>query len=144
ARYMLLLLRDGTLDGVTIFGREAARAFRTPMTTAPRVVGALDAGFFETVEPGGFRGYGHGGATLRFFSNMVVVPELDLGIFATTNTEGGGPVATPLASRIIEHFYAAPRPAPAGPAPELAEAADVYSGEYVSTRRRYGGLEGFL
>src|SRR5690606_22203665 len=27
---------------------------------------------------------------------------------------------------------------------ELAEAADVYSGEYVSTRRRYGGLEGFL
>ena len=144
ARYMLLLLRDGTLDGVTVFGPEAARAFRTPMTNLPRGVGALDAGFFETMEPGGFRGYGHGGATLTFFSSMVVVPELDLGIFAATNTEGGGAVANPLASRIIEHFYAPPRPAPAGPAPELEGTAAVYAGDYVSTRRRYGGLEGFL
>ncbi|HEU4617487.1 MAG TPA: serine hydrolase domain-containing protein, partial [Gammaproteobacteria bacterium] len=35
ARYMLLLLGDGTLDGVTVFGPEAARAFRTPMTSLP-------------------------------------------------------------------------------------------------------------
>jgi hypothetical protein len=144
ARYMLLLLGDGTLDGVTVFGPEAARAFRTPLTRLPRGVGALDAGFFETLEPGGFRGYGHGGATLRFFANMVVVPELDLGIFAATNTEGGGAVANPLAGRIIEHFYAPPRPAPAGPARELSGTAAVYAGDYVSTRRRYDGLEGFL
>lgn len=144
ARYMLLLLRDGTLDGVTVFGPEAARAFRTPMTSQPVTVGALDAGFFETLEPGGFRSYGHGGATLAFFSNMVVVPELDLGIFAATNTEGGGAVANPLAGRIVEHFYAPPRPAPAGPAPEIAGAAAVYAGNYAATRRRYDGLEGFL
>ena len=61
ARYMLLLLGDGTLDGVTVFGPEAARAFRTPMTKLPPEVGALDAGFFDQALPGGFRGYGHDG-----------------------------------------------------------------------------------
>lgn len=144
ARYMLLLLRDGTLDGITIFGPEAARAFRTPMTSLPRSVGALDAGFFEAVEPGGFRSYGHGGATLTFFSSLVVVPELDLGIFAATNTVGGGAVANPLARRIVEHFYAPPRAAPAEPSPELVQMAGVYAGDYIATRRRYGGLEGFF
>jgi CubicO group peptidase (beta-lactamase class C family) len=144
ARYMLLLLGDGTLEGVTVFGAAAARAFRTPLTSLPAGVGALDAGFFDAPLPGGFRGYGHGGATTAFFSNLVVVPELGLGIFATTNTEGGGAVANALAGRIVEHFYAPPRSAPAAPARALVGTAAVYAGDYVSTRRRYAGLEGFL
>ena len=144
ARYMLLLLGDGTLDGVTVFGPTAARAFRTPQTTLPPGVGALAGGFFDTVLPGGFHGYGHGGATTAFFSSMVVVPELDLGIFATTNTDGGGAVSNALPARIIEHFYASPRPVPAGPAPELVGTSRVYAGDYASTRRRNEGLEGFL
>ena len=144
ARYMLLLLGDGTLDGVTVFGPSTARAFRTPMTSLPLGVGALDAGFFDVQLPGGFRGYGHGGATTAFFSNMLVLPELNLGIFATTNTDGGGAVANALAGRIVEHFYAPPRAAPAGPAPELVGMRAVYAGDYVSTRRRYEGLEGLL
>jgi hypothetical protein len=145
ARYMLLLLGDGTLDGVTVFGPTAARAFRTPLTSLPRGVGALDGGFFETLQPGGFVGYGHGGATLSFFSDLLVVPQLDLGIFATTNTVGGGQVSNALAARIIEYFYAPPRATPAAPAPELVQSTSVYAGDYVATRRRYGrGLEGFL
>jgi CubicO group peptidase (beta-lactamase class C family) len=144
ARYMLLLLGDGTLDGVTVYGPTAARAFRTPLTRLPAGVGALDAGFFETLQPGGFRGYGHGGATTSFFSSMVVVPELDLGIFATTNTDGGSALSSALAPRVIEHFYAPPRPAPGGSSPQLIESTRVYAGDYVSTRRRHGGLEGFL
>src|SRR5688572_1210627 len=144
ARYMLLLLGDGTLDGITVFGPAAARAFRTPMTSVPRGVGAFDAGCFEAVEPGGFRSYGHGGATLAFFSNMIVVPELKLGIFATTNTEGGGRVSNALPARVIEHFYAPLRPVPAGPPRELVGSSAVYAGDYLSTRRRYSGLEGFL
>jgi hypothetical protein len=145
ARYMLLLLGDGTLDGVTVYGPLAARAFRTPLTTLPLEVGALDAGFFDTLLPGGFHGYGHSGATLSFFSSMVVVPDLRLGIFVSTNTEGGGQLSEPLPPRIVEHFYATTREPPAAAGSlDLAEAARVYAGEYAATRRRYGGLEGFV
>jgi len=145
ARYMLLLLGDGTLDGVTVFGADAARAFRTPMTKLPPEVGALDAGFFDQPLPGGFRGYGHGGATLSFFSNMTVVPALRLGIFVATNTEGGGALSDPLPARVIERFYAPLRDSPEEPGKvDVAALRRTYAGEYLSTRRRYGGLEGFV
>jgi hypothetical protein len=144
ARYMLMLLGDGTLDGVTIFGPQAARAFRTPLTTLPVEAGALDAGFFEQLLPGGFHGYGHNGGTLSFFSNMTVVPDLRLGVFISTNTEGGTELSDPLVIRIVDRFYAPSRPAPKAAVPEAAASLREYSGEYLSTRRRYSGLEGFL
>jgi hypothetical protein len=145
ARYMLLLLGDGTLDGVTVFGPDTARAFRTPLTKVPAEAGALDAGFFDQPLPGGFRGYGHNGATLSFFSNLTVVPALRLGIFVATNTEGGAALSDPLAARVIERFYAPPRepPAPGGKL-DVAAARRIFAGDYLSTRRRYSGLEGFL
>ena len=145
ARYMLLLLGDGTLDGVTVFGPQAARAFRTPLTKLPPDLGALDAGFFDQPLPGGFRGYGHNGATLSFFSNMTVVPALRLGVFVSTNTEGGGALSDPLPARLVERFYSPPREPPAdAPKIDVAAARRVFAGNYLSTRRRYSGLEGFL
>jgi len=145
ARYMLLLLGDGTLDAVTVFGPNAARAFRTPLTKLPPEVGALDAGFFQSPLPGGFVGYGHNGGTLSFFSNMTVVPALRLGIFVSTNTEGGGALSDPLAGRVVEHFYAPPREPPSAPGKlDVAAARRAYAGEYRTTRRRYDGLEGFV
>jgi CubicO group peptidase (beta-lactamase class C family) len=145
ARYMLLLLGDGALGDVTVFGPQAARAFRTPLTKLPREVGALDAGFFDQPLPGGFRGYGHDGATLSFFSDMTVVPALRLGIFASTNTEGGAALSDALPARVIDRFYAPPREPPAASGNvDAAAARRIFAGNYLSTRRRYSGLEGFV
>jgi CubicO group peptidase (beta-lactamase class C family) len=145
ACYMLLLLGDGTLDGVTVFGAQAARAFRTPLTKLSPDLGALDAGFFDQPLPGGFRGYGHNGATLSFFSDMTVVPALRLGIFASTNTEGGAALSDALPARVIERFYAPPREPPAAVGNvDVAAARRTFAGNYLSTRRRYSGLEGFV
>ena len=143
ARYMLMLLGGGSLDGVRVFGPHAAEAFRTPMTTLPREVGAIDAGFFEWQLPGGFRGYGHNGGTLSFFTDMTLVPELRLGIFVATNTEGGGRISDPLPARVVERFYGPARKAPAAGSVDVAEATRIYAGTYLATRRSYSGLEGF-
>jgi CubicO group peptidase (beta-lactamase class C family) len=143
ARYMLMLLNDGTLDGVRVFGPVAATAFRSPMTAFPADVGNWDGGFMETRLPGGFRRFGHGGATLSFFSNMALAPELKLGVFVTTNTEGGGKLTGVLPARIVDRFYAPPTEASAG-SRELVKTASIYRGEYLQTRRRYGGLQAFL
>jgi CubicO group peptidase (beta-lactamase class C family) len=144
ADYMLLLLNDGTLRGTEIFGREAAAAFRTPFTSLPAAVGSWDAGFLEGPLPGGFRGIGHNGATLLFFSNLVLVPELDLGIFVSTNSAGGGAIIGALPADVIAHFYAPKPPAPPKATDSLREAARDYVGSYLVTRRPYHGLEGFL
>lgn len=143
ARYMTLLLNGGTIDGKTIFSPKTALAFRTPMyRPAPEAAG-WNAGFQDSPMPGGRRAFGHQGATLYFHSNLVIVPDLGLGVFVSVNTDSGANLPATLPATIVEHFYA---PAPAVPAPSAItyDQARAYEGDYLTTRRAYGGLEGFI
>jgi Beta-lactamase len=144
ARYMLALLNGGSLEGATIFGPRAAQAFRTPQRrTAPGINGWAH-GFAVYDLPGGHRGYGHDGQTLSFMSNLVVVPDLSLGVFVSTNTDTGADLAGRLPGRIVRQFYAPPQVFPRPGSPALAQAADAYRGYFVGSRRAYGGLESFV
>ncbi|HLI66832.1 MAG TPA: serine hydrolase domain-containing protein [Caulobacteraceae bacterium] len=144
ARYMLMILNGGQLDGATIYGPDTARGFRTTLQTNAPGVNGWDDGFMEFALPGGFRGQGHGGDTLWFHSEMVVVPALNLGVFVTTNTDTGPGLATTLPDRIVERFYAPPPPFPRAGVPSLADEHAVYAGTYVNDRRPYGGLQKFV
>lgn len=143
SRYMLMILGDGTLDGAKIYGPKAAEAFRTPVRPAPTGL-AWRHGFYDKPLPGGLMGFGHDGGTVSFSSDMTLVPALRLGVFISTNTDTGGQLAEGLASHIVGHFYAPPRLYPPAPSPQLAAMAKAFSGHYLSTRRRYEGLEGFV
>lgn len=91
---------------------------------------------------GGFANYGHDGATLTFFSSMVLVPELRMGVFVATNTEGGAALPGALPRRIVEQFCAAREDEGARTAGGHAEALRRYEGVYLPTRRPYHALEG--
>lgn len=144
ARYMQLLLNGGTLDGAVIYGPVAAQAFRTPIRkTAPGINGWRH-GFMEYALPGGRTGFGHAGGTLSFLSNMVVVPDLNLGVFISTNTETGGDLAHGLVGDVVQQFYVAPQNFPRSGSRELAERGRDFAGYYVGTRRAYRGLESMV
>ncbi len=118
-----MILGGGTLDGIAVYGPQAAQAFRTPtLRTGPGINGWA-AGFMQRRLPGGFDGFGHGGQSLSFRSNLVTVPALNLGVF-------------------VARFYAPPPVAPAPPAVRASRAA--YAGDYLTEKRRYGGLEQFI
>ena len=142
ARYMTLLLNGGAIDGRTIFSPRTAQAFRTPMYRPSPDAAGWNAGFQDVPLPGGRRGFGHQGATLYFHSNLVIVPELGLGIFVSVNTDSGANLPATLPSTIVEHFYAPASPVPAGSALSYQQ-AKAFEGDYLTTRRAYGGLEGF-
>ena len=144
ARYMLMILGDGQLEGAVIYGPDTARGFRTPSMAAAPGVNGLDNGFLEFTLPGGLRGHGHAGDTLWFHSAMVTVPDLNLGIFITTNTDRGGELAASLPGQIVGQFYALPSPPPRAGSPGLADQRAVYDGTYLTTRRPYNGLEQFV
>ncbi|WP_421932678.1 serine hydrolase domain-containing protein [Phenylobacterium sp.] len=144
ARYMQMLLNGGTLDGAAIYGPRTAQAFNTPLRrTAPGINGWRH-GFIAYDLPGGHRGFGHAGATLSFMSNMVVVPDLKLGVFISTNTDTGSDLAERLPDRVVAQFYAPAQPFPRKGVPALAESRDIYQGYYLGTRRAYYGLESFV
>lgn len=142
ARYMTLLLNSGTIDGKTIFSPKTAQAFRAPMYRPSPDAAGWNAGFQDMPLPGGRRGFGHQGATLYFHSNMVIVPELGLGIFVSVNTDSGANLPATLPATIVEHFYASAPSVPAASALSY-EQARAFEGDYLTSRRAYGGLEGF-
>lgn len=144
SRYMLMLLNDGSWNGTTVFGPRAARAFRSPMRQTPPGINGWAHGFMVFDLPGGHRGYGHLGDTLAFHSAMVVVPDLGLGVFVTTNGEGGAKLAARLPDAVVRQFYAPPAADPRAGSTDLLAAAKTFEGDYLSTRRAYGGLEGFV
>ncbi|MDR3512934.1 MAG: serine hydrolase, partial [Caulobacteraceae bacterium] len=140
ARYMLMILNNGSLEAASIYGADTARGFRTPRLAGAPGVSGIDDGFLEFAFPGGFRGQGHAGDTLWFHSEMVTIPALNLGVFVTANTDTGGALAASLPERIVERFYAAPQALPRPGSAELAAQGAVYDGAYLTTRRPYGGL----
>ncbi len=144
ARFMIALLNDGAAaDGARIYSPGTARAFRTVLQRSAPGVNGWAHGFMEYDLPGGFTGFGHGGATLSFFTSLVTVPELGLGVFVTTNTDTGRPLVERLPALLVDRFYAPPPAAPLPGSDALETRAEAFAGTYLTTRRAYGGLEGF-
>ena len=144
ARYMLAILNGGQLDGASLYNADTARGFRTTLMRPAPGVNGFDDGFMEYALPGGYRGQGHTGDTLWFHSQMVTIPDLNLGVFITTNTDSGYRLASGLADEIVQRFYASPNEIPRPAAPDLADQASVYDGTYLTLRRPYNGLEQFI
>jgi hypothetical protein len=143
-RYMAMMLNGGSLEGAQVYSPALAQAFRTRVAKAPAGVNGWDHGFMEFSLPGGYRGYGHDGATLAFHARLITVPQLGLGIFVADNTDTGRALTEELPSRIVGRFYAPPPPLPPGPSAWLKDHAHAFSGDYLTTRRAYGGLEKFV
>lgn len=144
ARYMLMMLGDGELDGVRIYGPSTASAFRTSIPLPVPSGGEVAHGFLQTKLPGGIMGYGHDGDTLWFHSNLVTVPALRLGMFIATNTDTGAQLAAQFPQLIVGHFYAAPPGPPRSGSSALVAKGDVYKGTYLPNRRPFSGLEKFV
>lgn len=142
ARFMLALLHDGQFNGQRIYGPTVARMIRTPLLDGPQS-NRWAHGFMMFALPGGHLGYGHDGGTTTTASTMVVVPELDLGVFAVANSLAGGKIVYPLAADLVRAFYAPDAAGPGHPrpgSPALVQQADRYAGTYLSVRRPYQGL----
>ena len=144
SRYMLMMLGGGQLGGVVIYGPATAAAFASPLPAPAPGVPAWRHGLLESPLAGGFTGAGHEGGTLSFLSNMVLVPDLDLGVFISTNTDTGGALASSLPDRIVQRFYAGPPGGPRPGSPQLADDRGAFEGVYLVDRRAYHGLEGFI
>lgn len=143
-RFMLLMLNGGTLDGVRIYSPATAQAFRTEIMHVPPTVNGWAHGLEVSSLPGGYRGYGHGGGMLSFKTGLVVVPELQLGIFVSTNTESGRSLRRRLPELIVRRFFVDQRsPLPAAADPSLLRQRSLFAGHFIAIERPYFGLTQF-
>ncbi len=108
-------------------------------TLDPRLPG-MAHGFIEA-NVHGYRSYGHSGGTVHFLSDMIMIPELGLGVFISTNTSlGGGKVMNGFVRELVKRFF------PPGPdyielpAQHIDASPDVF-GDYILSRRAHTTVE---
>ena len=86
-RFMLAFLQDGTVDGVSILKPETVRQMETRQLELHPMICGLGITFMEySLSP--VRAIGHGGDTVYFHSDMVLVPDAHVGYFISYNTFG--------------------------------------------------------
>src|SRR5438874_2248218 len=136
-RFMLAFLQDGTVDGVAILKPETVRQMETRQFELHPMLNGLGITFME-YSMNGQRIIAHGGDTVYFHSDMVLVPDAHVGYFISYNSLGkniGGGRGEVLRAFTNRYF---PRPSEpkANGDPNTAQVdGRAVSGVYEGTRR---------
>src|SRR5262249_45113947 len=86
-RFMLAFVQDGSVDGVAILKPETVRQMETRQFELHPMTCGLGITFMEYwLNPE--RAIGHGGDTVYFHSDMVLVPDAHVGYFISYNSLG--------------------------------------------------------
>jgi CubicO group peptidase (beta-lactamase class C family) len=136
ARFMLAHLGDGAVDGTRILEEHTARLMHErAFAHDPRLPG-FALGFFE-MSSHGLRIIGHSGNTAWFHNVLALVPEHDLGVFVSYNTDtAAGLTAGPFLTAFLDHYFPAP-PAPLPAAADFEDRVAGLAGTYRFNRQSY-------
>jgi CubicO group peptidase (beta-lactamase class C family) len=148
ARFMIAHLQGGqysdmNVQDARILQQATVNEMQTTLFTHdPRMLGT-DYGFFEFSD-NGQRTIGHSGEATPFNTLLLLLPDQNLGIFVSYNSEGG---ANPTIQHLgfqrafFDHYYPAPAVQPVQPPADFAKRAARFVGSYKLTRSSYTTLE---
>ena len=143
ARWMRFHLNGGELEGVRLMRADThASMWTRAYDDRP---GAPDlAHGFQDRSYHGLRLLGHGGATAAFLSNMVLVPELRLGIFISQNSAQTRLPITQLPELTVDHFHGSGFVAAAAVTSGETGALSELTGTYLQNRRVFSSFAAVL
>jgi hypothetical protein len=136
-RFMLAFLQDGALDGVSILKPETVRQMEARQFEFHPMLPGLGITFMEyLVDP--VRIIAHGGDTVYFHSDMILVPNAHLGYFLSYNTLGknvGGGRGEVWHTLVNRYFPGADQPKTDVDSDTAKSDGRAVSGLYDGTRR---------
>ncbi len=136
-RLMLALLGDGTLEGGTILKPDSVRVMEARQFELHPDLHAIGLVLMD-YSMNGQRIAGHGGDTIYFHSDMILMPETHVGLFISYNSAGARPGGgrTEVIRTFLNRYF--PEPVTAAPSIDVKTAqADgrAVSGVYNGSRR---------
>lgn len=136
ARWMRFHLNRGELDGVRLLSPEAHAVLWQRASDDSAAATGVSHGF-QARTFRGLRVVGHGGSTGNFNSNMMLVPELGIGVYASQNSGQGGYAAVgSITDRIIERG-AELQGVALTDGTAIGVELGQYAGHYVNNRRSF-------
>ena len=131
ARYALALSDPALLEKAGVLKAATFAAMIKPDQGLPN---GVRSGFMNYYFQGGRRGFGHAGAMAYGASDLIISPDLKLGVFVSTNGRGGFAFANDLVRRMLKDL--APLPELAfDRSPENKALAQSLSGNWITNRR---------
>jgi len=136
AHWMIMHLQNGKYGDVQILKPETAIQMHARQEGWPAGMNAMALGFYEQ-NMNGHRVIGHGGDTEAFHSDMLLMPEANVGMFVSYNSAGRpdhGDARGDLFIKFMDRYF----PAAPGNEPTLATAKDdaqSVAGLYKISRR---------
>ncbi len=139
AKFMNAHLQHGVLGDARILRVETARLMQTRALSPDPAMNGMCLGFTETWV-NGRRLIGHDGGTPTFASDLILIPEANVGLFVSTNSPGGHGVIREVEKAFMDRYFPARLPE-IKPAPNSAARAVRYHGTYRAQRRSYEKLD---
>jgi len=140
AAYMIALSDPARMEATGVL---KASTFATMMRPGVPLPGTEHLGFGHYWMRGGHQGFGHGGSMMFGASNLVIVPEMHLGVFTSTNSRGGFDFAKDLADRFLMDFAPGVGDRPVRSAATITMARQV-AGDWIWNRRNWTDTQAAL
>ncbi len=131
AEDMARFMRAQLADGGGVLSPDGLELLHTPSMANHPGVAANALGFWIN-EAWGYPTLEHGGSIFGFLSNLVLVPELELGVFVSTNAPPGSRLSSQLPQRIVGQFF---EPRRERPEPDASADLSDFIGAYRGQRR---------
>ena len=142
ARWMRFHLNGGEIDGTRLMRSEThAQMWRRAYDARPDAADVAHG--WQDVPYRGLRTLGHGGGTAAFLTNMVLVPELGLGVFISQNSAHTFVPVAQLPLLIVDYLQASD-PVPMLVDDEDADALGELAGTYMNNRRVFSTFAAVL
>lgn len=104
ARFMMMYLQLGQLEGTVILDSVTAKLMQSPAHRHTPDVNPMRHGFMD-VSQNGETIIGHGGATFWFHSLMTIWPDRNIGMFVSFNSQSGGGTAMEVLEAFTDHYF---------------------------------------
>lgn len=140
ARFMLAHLQNGRYGDGRILQEETAQKMHSHLFTNDPIVNGMTYGFWE-INPENPRIIGHGGDTILFHTQLVLIPESQLGLFISCNEQASEPAVNELVQTFIEHYYPVPVSSASKSLSDFEENSSLVAGSYRPTRSVYTNFE---
>lgn len=118
ANFMIAHLQFGRFGDVRVLQEATARTMQGELFRHAPAVNPMAHGFID-MSINGQRVIGHGGDTLWFHAELALLPQHNLGLFVSFNSNGGGQATGRVYREFMKHYF------PAGDVPALKPAADA-------------------
>jgi hypothetical protein len=137
ARFMIAHLKNGRYSDANVSGARileessAQQMHSTQYTPDPRLLGMAYG--FADLSDNGQRTLGHQGYFPPMHSQLLLLPDQDLGVFVTYNSADAGGLTTQhtgFQRAFFDHYYSAPAVAPLQPPADFAQRTGRFVGVY--------------